>query len=288
MFVKGLQTDVQKFSDKFHSYLVGERKSGNTVRQYTYMARKFLEFLGRPPASVSEADVERYKQHMVSVMNYSKASQHLAINSVKLLLKSNGVKPPLNLTTPRRSRKMPVYLSQREASTLLDMARKDIRKFAIVNTLIYTGMRVGELCSLDIDDVDLDERVIGIRSGKGDKGRIVIIPDECADAIDEYLLHRSRLTPPTQALFVSNKRTRFETSSIERIIRKLASESGIKKKVTPHVLRHTFATTIMRNGGDIRFIQEILGHSSVATTQIYTHIDENTLKEMYSRHRPRF
>lgn len=283
-----MSANAEKMGEKFESYLVGERKSRNTVRQYSYLARGFLSFLNKPLASVNEEDIERYKHHLVNEKKYSKASQHLAINSIKLLLKSNSIQLPLNLTSPRRSRKMPVYLSQREASSLLAQAGSDIRKLAMVSTLIYTGMRVGELCALDADDLDLEENIISIRSGKGDKGRIVVMPDECVDTLRSYLEYRSRLAAPTKALFVSNKRTRYEASSVERIVRDLSRVAGINKKVTPHVLRHTFATSVMRNGGDIRFIQEILGHSSVATTQIYTHIDEHTLKEMYNRHRPRY
>ncbi len=279
---------ARKTEEKFQSYLIGERKSRHTVKQYSHMAREFVEFLDKPIEAVDENDIDRYKQFLVSVKKYSKASQHLAVNAVKLLLKSNRVSPPINLTAPRRSRKMPVYLSQREASRLLEYSSPDPRRNAIINTLIYTGMRVGELCALDVDDVDLEENIIGVRSGKGDKGRLVVMPDECAAALRNYMEFRSSLYPATKALFVSNKRTRYDTSSIERIVRELSREAGIGKKVTPHVLRHTFATTLMRNGGDIRFIQELLGHASVATTQIYTHIDESTLKEMYNRHRPRF
>lgn len=279
---------ARKTEEKFHSYLIGERKSRHTVKQYSHMAREFVEFLGKPIDTVDENDIDRYKQFLVSVKKYSKASQHLAVNAIKLLLKSNRIPPPVNLTAPRRSRKMPVYLSQKEASALLDYSSSDPRRQAIINTLIYTGIRVGELCSLDLDDIDLEEHIIAVRSGKGDKGRIVVIPDECADALQSYLTFRASLYAPTSALFVSNKRTRYDTSSIERIVREMSREAGIRKKVTPHVLRHTFATTVMRNGGDIRFIQELLGHASVATTQIYTHIDESTLKEMYNRHRPRF
>lgn len=277
-----------KTEAKFESYLVGERKSRHTVKQYSHMAKEFIEFLGKSIEKVDENDVDRYKQFLVSVKKYSKASQHLAINAVKLLLKSNRISPPVNLTAPRRSRKMPVYLSQREASLLLDFSSNDPRRYAIINTLIYTGIRVGELCALDVDDIDLDENIIGVKSGKGDKGRIVVIPDECADSLRNYMSFRTSLYAPTRALFVSNKRTRYDTSSIERIVRELSREAGIGKRVTPHVLRHTFATTVMKNGGDIRFIQELLGHASVATTQIYTHIDENTLKDMYNKHRPRF
>lgn len=275
-------------TEKYRSYLIGERKSRHTVKQYTHLARNFLVFLDKPVSSVTPDDVEKYKSYLVTTKKYSKSSQHLAVNAIRLLLKSNNIPVPLNLTPPRKSRKMPVYLSQKEASLLLKSSRDDSRKHAIVSTLMYSGVRVSELCSLDLDDVDLDENILLIRSGKGDKGRIVVVPDDCTKAIRSYLRLRSKMAPPTKSLFVSNKKSRYDTSTIERIIREVTQLAGIKKRVTPHVLRHTLATSIMRNGGDIRFIQEILGHASVATTQIYTHIDENTLKEMYEKYRPKF
>ncbi len=248
----------------------------------------FLEVIEKPLTEVTMEDIENYKSYLVTVRKYSRASQHLAVNAIRLLFKSNGIPAPLNLTPPRKSRKVPVYLSSREAGSLLSAASEDDRKNAIVSTLIYSGLRVSELCSLDVDDVDFDENIILVRSGKGEKGRIVVIPGECVETIQRYLELRSKLSPPGKALFVSNKRTRYDTSTIERMVRALSEKAGIRKRVTPHVLRHTFATSIMRNGGDIRFIQEILGHASVATTQIYTHIDEGTLKEMYQKYRPRF
>lgn len=252
------------------------------------MAGDFLNFLEKPLDAIDEDDIDRFKSYLVSEKNYSKASQHLSINAVKLLLKANRIPIPTNLTAPRRQRKMPVYLSTREAASLLKTAGRDTRISAIINTLIYTGLRVGELCSLNTGDIDMDEQILYVKGGKGDKDRIVIVADECIDAVKDYMKLRKRIAAPTDALFVSNKKTRYDTSTIERMVRKAAVEAGISKKVTPHVLRHTFATSLMRNGGDIRFIQELLGHSSVATTQIYTHMDESTLKDMYRKHRPRF
>lgn len=99
---------------------------------------------------------------------------------------------------------------------------------------------------------------------------------------------RISVETPHDFLFISNKKSRYDPSTVERMVKRLSQEAGINKRVTPHVLRHTFATSVLRNGGDIRFIQQILGHSSVATTQIYTHLDDNALKDMYFKHRPRY
>ena len=274
--------------ERFTSYMIGERKSPYTIKEYRFLVGMFLQFTAKPLQSIGVEDIEKYKNYLALERKYSKSSQYLAIKAVKLFYKSRNIEPPLNLTTPKRSRKMPNYLTQREAARLLESSRDDLKNSAIVSLLIYTGIRVGELCKIDIDDLNIEERFIRIRSGKGDKDRIVIIPDECASTLQDYLMERYNVQGRSRAFLVSNRKTRYDTSSVERIVRSLGKKAGLDRKVTPHVLRHTFATTVLRNGGDIRFIQQVLGHASVATTQIYTHVDDNTLREMYEKHRPRF
>ena len=280
--------EAEKEVEKFASFMVGERKSPHTIKEYRFLVSLFLNFTGKPPGECSPSDIENYKNFLASVRNYSKTSQYLAIKAVRHFYKYKNVPAPVNLTVPKRPRKMPNYLSEKEATKLLNAASSDLRTNLIVSLLAHTGMRVGELCNLKVDDVDLDEGVIWIHSGKGDKDRIVIIPDDCRDLIRSYMPKRFEIKSYSNALLVSRKGTKLDTSTVQRTVRNLAREAGISKKVTPHVLRHTFATAVLRNGGDIRFIQQLLGHASVATTQIYTHVDDNTLKEMYQKHRPRY
>lgn len=283
-----MNKEIEGTQSKFVSYMIGERKSPYTVKQYSFLSKDFLNFVDKPLKNITPEDIDNYKSYLASVKHYSKNSQYLAIKAIKLLFKSQSVTAPINLTPPKRSKKMPNYLNERETKILIETSLGNNKESAIVQLLIYTGIRVGELCKLNIDDVDLEERVISIRSGKGDRDRIVIIPEESAEALSSYLKERYKITNNSKALFLSNKKGRFDTSTIERIIKRIAKSAGIHKKVTPHVLRHTFATTVLRNGGDIRFIQQILGHSSVATTQIYTHIDDNTLRDMYDRYAPHY
>ena len=148
--------------------------------------------------------------------------------------------------------------------------------------LAYTGLRVSELCTLNMDDVDMHERVVSVKSGKGDKDRIAILDDSTVAALRGYLASRAKLNGP---LFVT-KRGRISPISVQRIVKKHAKSAGIQKKVTPHVLRHTFATSLLRRGADIRIIQKLLGHSSIATTQIYTHVDDAMLKSVYEKAKP--
>ncbi len=280
--------EAEKEMEKFASFMVGERKSPHTIKEYRFLVSIFLNHVGKPIENCSPSDIESYKNFLASERNYSKTSQYLAIKALTHYYKYKEVPLPVNLTGPKRPRKMPNYLSEREASKLLKTASTDERNNLIVSLLAHTGMRVGELCNLKIDDVDLEEGVIGIHSGKGDRDRIVIMPENCIDIVRKYLPMRYEMKTQSKALLVSRKGTKLDTSTVQRIVRNLAKEAGISKKVTPHVLRHTFATAILRNGGDRRFIQQLLGHASVATTQIYTHVDDNTLKEMYQKHRPKY
>lgn len=280
--------DADMEIEKFSSFMIGERKSPHTIREYKFLVSIFLHYSDKPLNQCTTDDIEGYKNFLASRKKYSKTSQYLAIKALRHFYKFKNMTPPVNLTVPKRPKKMPNYLSEREASRLIASSGKDLRTSLIISLLAHTGMRVGELCNLKIGDVDLDENVIGIYSGKGDRDRIVIIPEDCKDLLEKYLPERYRMPSNTEILLVSRKGTKFDPSTIQRIVRELAKEAGISKRVTPHVLRHTFATAILRNGGDIRFIQQLLGHASVATTQIYTHVDDNTLKEMYRKHRPNY
>ncbi len=280
--------EAERELERFSSFMMGERKSPHTIKEYRFLVSIFLHFIKKPFEKCSVEDIEAYKHFLASVKKYSKTTQYLAIKALRHFYKFKKANAPLNLTVPKRPRKMPNYLTEKEASRLIESSSKNLRTHLVVSLLAHTGMRVGELCNLRISDVDLDENVVTIHSGKGDKDRIVIIPDYCSGLISEYLPLRYKIASESDFLLVSRKGTRFDSSTIQRMVRELATDAGISKRVTPHVLRHTFATAVLRNGGDIRFIQQLLGHSSVATTQIYTHVDDSALREMYEKHRPRY
>ncbi len=280
--------DFQEDIENFRSHMIGERKSPYTVKEYSFLVSLFLNFIKKKPEECTSADIERFK-HFVSVeKKYKKTSQYLAIKAIRFFFKSRSIVPPLNLTAPQRPVHMPSYLNENEARTLITFSKSDLKANLIIDILAYTGIRVGELCKLNIQDVDLDEGVIRIRSGKGDKDRIVIMPPECKDVLNQYLMERYDAVGDPEPLILSRRGRRYDSSSIERLVKGTAQKAGIRKKVTPHVLRHTFATSVLRNGGDIRFIQQILGHASVATTQIYTHVDDSMLREMYNKHKPKY
>ncbi len=172
-----------------------------------------------------------------------------------------------------------------------DTSVEGLRDKAIVQTLFSTGMRISELVKLDRDDIRADSNEIPIR-GKGNKVRVVFLSPEAVSAISAYVKDRADTDP---ALFIRHKKgvgaaddLRISTRSIQRMIKKHATKAGITKDITPHTLRHSFATDLLANGADVRQVQELLGHSSITTTQVYTHLTDAHLRDVHEKfHRKR-
>lgn len=273
------------YIEKFVNFLNGEKKSQNTIREYRSIVKRFLEFIKKDPLDIDQDDIEKFREYMAVEKKYSKQTIYISMKALQSFFKFLKKEEFYRLQAPKRSRKLPVYLNEKEMSEILKAARNNMRDYTLILTLAYTGLRVGELSSLRIEDVDFFENFIHVRSGKGDKDRLVAVAGDVIGTIKEYLQSEKR---NDGYLFISQKGTRITTTHIERLVRYYARKAGIKKRVTPHTIRHTFATTLLRNGADIRFIQQILGHSSIATTQIYTHVDEDALKEVYEKTKPHY
>lgn len=157
---------------------------------------------------------------------------------------------------------------------------KSLRDKAILELFFSTGLRVSELCSLDRDSFDLKQDEFSVR-GKGEKVRLVFLSPAAREALQNYLTKRQDLTG--EALFVNKDGDRLTPRSVERLIKIYALKAGISKKVTPHIIRHSFATDLLQNGADIRSVQALLGHANIATTQIYTHVTDKHLREIHKR-----
>ncbi len=193
--------------------------------------------------------------------------------------------PALELESPKINKRNPIYLTLNESKALINSMDKDYkyyeRDYCILTIFLNCGLRVSELCSIDISKIKGDTLTI---IGKGNKERTVYLNNACINAINNYLRVRdaSKLTPEHEdALFISSKNQRINKRSVERIVKRYISSAGLDvDKYTPHKLRHTAATLLYKYGNvDIRSLQEILGHESVSTTQIYTHVDDETLRE---------
>jgi tyrosine recombinase XerC len=201
--------------------------------------------------------------------------------------------PAKILATPRQEKKVPSFLSEEEAAALLDLpstARPvDLRDRAILELLYATGIRVSELVGADIDDVHLDERLVRVR-GKGKKERLVPFGRKAAEALQDYLRVRPGLLdrgPGGRAVFLNYRGGRLTARSVERMVRKYIRRTAVGRRISPHSLRHSFASHLLGRGADLRVIQELLGHASLATTQKYTHVDVRQLLQVYRKSHPR-
>jgi integrase/recombinase XerC len=202
--------------------------------------------------------------------------------------------PAKALATPRQDRRVPSFLSEDEAARLLDLPRSekplDVRDRAILELLYATGIRVSELVGIEAADIHLGERLVRVR-GKGKKERIVPFGGKARDALEAYVRARAGLAARGRAagtaLFVNYRGERLTTRSVQRLVRRAIRRTAVARKISPHSLRHSFASHLLGRGADLRVIQELLGHASLATTEKYTHVDLRQLLAVYKKSHPR-
>jgi integrase/recombinase XerD len=272
--------------DSFRNHLEELGRSPNTIRQYTWHAQRMLDHLGKDPGSITREDLSRYRHHLANECDYTKTSLYMVTMAIKSFFGFLGIDTADTLPRPQRRKSLPKYLTEAEAHRLLMAAEHDPRDHAILTIMAYTGLRVSEVCQLDCEEINLVERTLTVVSGKGDKDRMVVFAQPTAVALRRWI--EARDEGDTDALFLNRRGNRLTPRSLQRIVKRYANDAGIRKVVTPHVLRHTMATTLLRHGADIRIIQQLLGHSSIATTQIYTHVDDQMLKTAYDKASPEY
>jgi integrase/recombinase XerC len=213
-------------------------------------------------------------------------------------LTDNGIianDPSTTLTFPVRGRRLPRFLTEREAEALtegpVEVSELGIRDHAIIEMLYATGMRVGELCGLRLADVDLDAGVFRV-VGKGDRERVVLAGEPAVEALLEYLRSaRPELARASaydgEAVFLGKRGSPIDPRQVRRIVDREAKANVGGEGLSPHALRHSFATHMLANGADLRSVQELLGHKNVATTQIYTHLTRAEVRKAYDNSHPR-
>lgn len=261
------------------SHLLARNRSARTIRTFRSILRTFLAFIDEK--SLYDVDVYDVDMFLASLREkgWKPDSVYTAAVAVKKFLEFIGRGDALKgFELPKREKKLPRYLEPEEVRTLVETA-ENIRDKLIVLLLFTTGLRVAELVSIRKSDVDLDELAIRVK-GKGSKERYVYFPREVGNILREYMSSTT-----SEWLFPSSRNpgTHIHYTTVERMLKKLAKKAGIKKPVTPHVLRHTFATISLASGLDIREIQELLGHSNLNTTQVYAHVSRERLRRDYER-----
>ncbi len=273
---------VTDMVDRFQRMLQAQERSPCTVKQYGHIARTYLSFSQKPLEEATMRDLEAFREYLVLQRHYSKNSLYTTVRGLTCLFRSFGLSTADQLEPPRRPERLPRYLNEEEMHRLLEVVHDSPRDSAIVHVLAFCGLRVGELCHLMLEDLEFERNVLHVRSGKGDKDREVVLEDRTRAALDRYLTDRSLANTGSTRLFPVGPVT------VERVVRRAAQEAGISRRVTPHMLRHTLATALLSRGCDIRYIQKLLGHASVATTQIYTHVDTQALRDAYTRAKPQY
>lgn len=273
-----------KAIDSFTRHLLTLKRSPHTVKTYTLIVKDLLRGLPKAPAEISQNDVMLYQQVLALERGYSKNSLYTAVEALVAFFDFIGSDAAARLARPKRSMAAPRFISEDETHRLLEAANaRGERDFLLIAIMAFTGVRVAELCGLRPTDLDVKSRTLLVRSGKGDRDRLVVVPEVLMCRIVSYTREK-----PDEFLFPGEQGGHLSTRTVQRVVSECAAGARIAKEVTPHVLRHTFATTILRRGGDIRFIQQLLGHRSVATTQIYTHVDDSMIRNMYDKFGPEY
>ncbi len=288
---------MQRYVDKFIRYLEIEREvSPHTSLNYRVDFKRFAQFLGKK--RLEDVDYLFIRLFLADLRhkNLSRASIARILSSLrsffKFLARERLVKanPLSGIATPKKEKKLPVFMQEAEVSKLIEAPADDIlglRDKAILETLYSTGMRVSELVNIDIDKCDFVGGVIKV-FGKGKKERLVPIGDKASCAIDNYM-KASRLIRlrEKRAIFLNKNGKRITDRSVRRVIDRYVKKVSLQNDISPHTLRHSFATHLLNRGADLRSVQELLGHASLSTTQIYTHVSTKRMKEAYQKAHPR-
>ena len=293
--------------------LVEKGFSQNTCDAYRNDLSQFSEFLDRngggPGTSSDTFDwklvdidiLNRYIAHLKDRKGYRNATTARKVASVKSFfgfMAENGIvteDPTESLGTPKVGRSLPKYLTEEEITKLLEVSYKpgtnEGQRDAVIMELLYaTGLRVGELVSLNVSDVNVEESYIRCL-GKGSKERIVHLYPKALQELVKYMKNArqamlgNRKQEP--ALFINHRGERLTRQWVWSILKNYAQAAGIKSSITPHTLRHSFATHLLQNGASLRHVQELLGHSSISTTQVYTHLTSPYVREEYEKSHPR-
>lgn len=272
--------EQKKVMHEYVAYLRGRRYSESSVRTYYTFTLKFIHFIGdRSPASLTNRDVELFVEQEIAGRNYSLSTHRQCISALghfAVLFPETQIDTP-TLYRPKKSQYLPTVLSGEEVVHLLKCTR-NLKHRAILALIYSSGLRIGELLSLRLSDIDVNRRQVFIRNSKGRKDRVVVLAESILPLLHNYL---STYRPVSRFAEGVNGGV-YSAESVRSFLRLSCRRAGITKKVTPHSLRHSYATHMLENGIDLRHIQLLLGHSKPETTMIYTHVSRKDLLRIKS------
>ncbi len=292
--------DKQLLSDFLAQLTIEKRASQYTVKSYkrdlnclsTYCESKSISLW----TDLKQTDIRSYmaSRHRQGLSSTSLQRELSAIRSFFNFLLKNQLtdnNPGQYIKAPKKTRKLPKTLDVDQIKSLLEAGTNstiEIRDLAMFELFYSSGIRLSELAQLNLTDIDLTDKTLMVRSGKGGKSRMLPIGSKAVAAINTWLEHRIKsITSTETALFISTRGTRLGQRSIELRLKQWCKKKGIAEHIHPHMLRHSFATHLLESSQDLRAVQELLGHSNISTTQIYTHLDFQHLADVYDRAHPR-
>lgn len=287
-------SDYMDYIIEYKKYLLIDKKySNNTIYSYMNDLKNYNKFINGDIKKVSKKQILLFIENEKNRNKDKSVAHTLTVlrNFYNYLEKENIIKdnPTDKIDLPKLRKTLPNVLTNEEINKILDIklkTKKDYRDKAMLELMYAAGIRISELINIKVNEIDLVNATVLI-NGKGSKERLIPIDDISIKYVKEYLnIYRNQLlkNKNTDYLFLNNRGEKITRQSLFKTIKKIALEKGIKKELSPHTLRHSFATNMLENGADLRSIQELLGHSNISTTQIYTHVSNKIKQENYKNH----
>ncbi len=250
--------------------------SAKTKKSYIFFVNDFLKYIKKNAQNVSEQDIKNYISHLVADKKYTNITANLAISSLRFFFrKVLGSTVCDKIERPKREKTLPIVLSKEEIKRIFDKT-ENIKHKLILKTIYGLGLRVSEVVSIKVSDIDFDRNVVTV-SGKGNKQRMLMLPISLKSDLQKYIELEKR-----EKYVFSGRKGKYSIKSVQKIFEKAVKKAKINKKATCHSLRHSFATHLLEQGTDIRYIQELLGHSRLQTTQIYTKVSNKNISKIKS------
>lgn len=270
----------KKVIDEMNKQLSLKGFTSKTKKSYIGHTRRFLEYIDKLESELNKNDIETYMYYLLNNCKCSHSYVNQAISSIKFLykyvLKKGNV--VYELPRPKKEKKLPNVLSEEEVIDILDKVSNYKHK-AILYLVYSAGLRVGEVVRLKVEDIDSKRMLIHVKQGKGRKDRYTILSQVSLEILRKY----ASIEKPKDWLFPGGKEGTFLTErSVQKVFKKACEKANINKEVSVHTLRHSFATHLLEGGTDLRYIQELLGHKSSKTTEIYTHVSKTNLNKIES------
>ncbi len=258
--------------------MYGKRYSKNTIETYISCLEHFIKYFNGKIDTLSKQEIEQYQYYLVK-KGYARSTQNQHINAIKYYYEKilNRDRETYYIDRPRKDKKLPMILSKSEIYVLIESIT-NLKHKTIISLIYACGLRIGEVTNLKIDDIDSQQMIIKIRNAKGAKDRIVPLPKNSLILLRSYY----RNYKPNEFLFNGASKLQYAPVSIRNILKRACYKAKINKNITPHTLRHSYATHLLESGIDMRYIQVILGHGSIKTTQIYAHVSSQNIRAVKS------